>query len=348
MRVGKTALLGLALGATIAAGAPAQQSADPKPPARILEQDPSLDNLVDPPGYATATPGTLGAVVRKGDGDGTMVLIPGFGFGGSVFDSLVDGWDSGYSAWEVTLAGFGGTPAPPSPPPGTSFGEQTWTAGAVEATGRLLQEQGIHDAVLVGHWIGGTQVALEVARRHPDRVRAVILLSGAARSPATPPDSDQPAEALLERQIAGIDDSLAPKWFKTVTRETWDDNNFLPGDYAANPVLGLRLWREAARPLLHVWVRYLCEFLAQDATLLLDEIDAPILLVHPGLEGVYSPPGSNDYQLGYTRRSWGRSLDGRANVRVVTLPDTRIVMWADRPDAVRATMAEFLTEPADR
>jgi hypothetical protein len=38
-------------------------------------------------------------------------------------------------------------------------------------------------------------------------------------------------------------------------RETWDDNNFLPGDYAVNPILGLRLWREAASPQVHVWIR---------------------------------------------------------------------------------------------
>jgi len=47
---------------------------------RILMQDSTLNNLVDPPGYKTAKPGTLGDVVRKGKGPQAMILIPGLGF----------------------------------------------------------------------------------------------------------------------------------------------------------------------------------------------------------------------------------------------------------------------------
>jgi pimeloyl-ACP methyl ester carboxylesterase len=230
---------------------------------RIVEQDPALDHLVDPPGYRPAELGTLGGVIRQGTGEQAMILIPGLGFGAEVFRAFMEPLSERFSMFAVTLPGFGGTAAPPCPSAGTSFGEQTWTNGAVHAIEKLIREEGIENPVLVGHWLGGTQIALRLALKHPDEIRAVVLLAGSARMMAG--DARQAAHlATLEQRVAAVDAYVAPHWFKTVTRETWDDNNFLPGDYAVHPVRGLRLWREAARPPLHVWVRYLCEFNAQD------------------------------------------------------------------------------------
>lgn len=326
--VAMAALLGIATGV---AG---------QPVPRILAQDPTLDNLVDPPGYQTAEVGTLGAVTTVGSGPGTMVLVPGFGFGGDVFGPITEGRESAYTMYEVTLAGFGGTAAPSAPAPGTSFGDQTWTNGATSAVEKLLVERDLRDVVLVGHWLGGTQIALQLAHRQPSRVRAVILLSGSPRwVPAAPaPVRDVP----LDARVTSVDTGAAPTWFKTVTRETWDDNNFLPGDYAENPILGLLLWREAARPPLHGWVRYLCEFLAQDATLELDGLDVPMLVLHPGLERLYHEK-DNNYVDAYARRSWGETLSRVPTVTVDTIPDTRIVMWYDRPDAVNEAIDAFLS-----
>ncbi|GMV07285.1 MAG: hypothetical protein AMXMBFR53_35600 [Gemmatimonadota bacterium] len=255
-----------------------------------------------------------------------MVLIPGLGFGGDVFEGLVGAFEESHRIWSVTLAGFGGTPPPPVPPPGTSFGEQTWTESAFRGLEKLLLDEDIRDAVVVGHWLTGARLALDLGAAHPDRVRAVVLLAGSARlvRPGTPVPP-------LAARVAVIDTLMAPRWFKTVTRETWDDNNFLPQDYAADPVLGLRYWREAARPRLDVWVRYLCEFYAQDATEELTRVRVPVVLLHPGLEGIREDP-ANPYMRAFTAGSWGES-EGR-ETRVRTIPDTRIVMWADRLDAV--------------
>ncbi len=301
---------------------------------RILIQDAARDNLTTPAGYPTSKPGTLGAVARKGNGSRHMILIPGAGFGGEVFGALAEAFADTYTTWAVTLAGFGGTPAPPTPPAGTSFGAQTWTMGAVDAIGALMVERDIRDAVLVGHWLTGTQVALQVAAKHPDRVRAVILIAGAARMV----QSGRPVPPLPQR-VTYIDTTMAPKWFKTVTRETWDDNNFFPHDYAVNPVLGLRYWREAARPDLHVWVRYLCEFYAQDSVEPLTSLPMPRLLLLPGLEGLWHDP-ANPYLQGFTAGSWG-DLSG-SGVTLKTVPESRVVMWADRRDEVLKEMRGFL------
>lgn len=322
------------LAGTLAAVGPASAQ---EPVQRIMEQDPDRENLMDPPGYETAPPGTLGEVRKVGTGPRSMILIAGLGFGADVFEPLMERWTGRYTMYAVTLPGMGGTAGPPAPPPGTSFGEQTWTNGALSALEELLAEDDLRDVLVVGHWLTGTQLALRLAMRHPDGVAADALLAGSARWVQAAGDDPVPSP---ERRVRAIDEQMAPDWFRTVTRETWDDNNFLPGDYARHPVLGLRYWREAARPPLHVWVRYLCEFLAQDVLADVDGLTVPTYLLKPGMEGVYHPPGNN-YMVAYTQRSWGDVVEELPFMEAETLPETRVVPWADEPDAVDRMVTAF-------
>lgn len=305
---------------------------------RILDQDPERNNLVDPQGHQAAPLGALGEVVKSGKGPVTMILIPGAGFGGSIFQPLVERWDDRYTMYSVTLPGFGGTPAPPTPPEETSFGAQTWTNGALDALQEVLASTGTEPVVVVGHWLVGTQLALRLALDNPDRVAAVVLLAGSAKRPA---GKDPATPVPLRTRVEGVDKSLAPKWFRTVTRETWDDNNFLPEEYAAHPVLGLRYWRQAARPPLHVWIRYLCEFLAQDVTLDLHRLKTPTLLLIPDMEGAFVPPSGN-YMDAYLNQGWKPVLDSSPALEAQIVPDTRVILWADRPDLIDDLVTRFL------
>lgn len=130
-------------------------------------------------------------------------------------------------ATAVVLAVAGGTPAPPAPPDSVSLGEQRWTDGAYRALVDLMDRESMEDVVVVGHWITGTGLALRLAIEHPERIRAVVLLAGAPRSTTSNPEG--PVEVPHEDRVKLVDEQLAPEWFRTVTRETWDDNNFRPG-----------------------------------------------------------------------------------------------------------------------
>jgi pimeloyl-ACP methyl ester carboxylesterase len=309
---------------------------------RIMIQDPALNNLVDPPGYETADLGTLGGVLREGTGDRAMILVPGLGFSGGVFAEFMKAHAGDFRMVAVTLPGFGETAAPPSPSETTSFGEQTWTTAALRAIERLMDGENMEDAVVVGHWIGGTQIALRLAMARPDRVAAVVLLAGSARMTTTDPERAAWI-STPERRLVSVDKYMAPLWFKTVTRETWDDNNFLPGDYAVDPVRGLRLWREAATPKLHVWVRYLCEFNAQDICTELTGLRVPTLLLEPGLDGIQHDP-DNNYMAAFCHESWDACADGNAMITRRTVPDSRACLWFDQPEQVSRALQEFLVK----
>ena len=310
---------------------------------RIVAQDASLNNLVDPPGYPAVPVGTLGSIDRRGPLDGTpLILVPGLGFGAEAYEALVQKLSVRHRVLVVPLAGFGRTHGPRSPPSTTSFGEQTWTSGAVTAIEGLIREDGVKNALVVGHWIGGTQVALKLALRNPSTVRAVALIAGAGRMVLRDPRFDE-YYGTIERRVASTDKMMAPGWFKTVTRETWDDNNFLPGDYSADPVLGLRLWRMAAEPPLHVWARYLCEFNAQDITVELSRLAAPTLLLRPALEGLPNAPGL-DYLHDYLHASWEGRTAGVAALTIRDVPASRLFMWLDQPEPVHEALRRFFDE----
>ncbi len=309
---------------------------------RLMKQDNTLNNLVDPPGYKTSQLGTLGGVIKSGMGNKAMILIPGLGFAGSVYDDLTPSFAADYHTYAVTLAGFGGTSAPPCPAESVSFGAQSWTNSALAGIEKLIADEHLSEIVVVGHWMTGTQLAVRLAINHPDKVKGVILLTGAPRFNVTDTNYAKFYETY-EKRIATMDKFMGARWFKFVTRETWDDNNYFPTDYAVHPVMGLRLWREAARPPLHVWVRYLCEFESQDLTRDIKNLKAPMLILNPGYEGLWVD-GSNNYMVetfGY--KGWGNSLDGMINVTMKTIPDSRACMWVDQPDAVAKAMNSFLT-----
>jgi pimeloyl-ACP methyl ester carboxylesterase len=307
---------------------------------RIMTQDSTLNNFVDPPGYKTGTLGELGAYKRVGSGPQAMILIPGLGFGADIFDELAARWADRYTMYVVTLAGFGGTPAPPSPPPGTSFGEQTWTNGALRGLEQMIATEQIKSPIIVGHWATGTQLALRLALEHPENARAVIILGGSSRF-VMADTTRMPLWIPLDKRIAYIDGYMAPRWYATVTRETWDDNNFLPIDYAVNPVRGLRLWREAAQPSLHVWTRYLCEFYSQDITLELGKLSVPTLIVQPGLDPADLGPGQN-YMDAWTHLSWQGVPELNPKIRMISIPDSRVCLWLDQPEKLDAAVDEFL------
>lgn len=307
---------------------------------RIMKQDSTLNNLADPPGYRAGELGQLGKVKRVGSQGPPMILIPGAGFGGDVFDEFMERHSGKYRMYAVTIPGFGGTPAPPTPPAGTSFGEQTWTTGALAGLERLIKDETLENLVVVGHWLVGTQLATRLATKHPDKIKAVVLLAGTPRWTITD-TAYAKYYSTPEKRIASIDGFLATRWFKTVTRETWDENNFLPQDYAVNPIRALRLWREAASPELHVWVRYLCEYNAEDLCPTLQGMTVPTLVLKPGLEGLWVE-GQNYMVDTYCHNSWNGCGDGNSKITIMTIPDSRACLWFDQPEKVDVAIEEFL------
>lgn len=308
-------------------------------------QDPSLDNLVHAPGYATAELGSLGAVVERGSGPIDMVLVSGFGLGASVFEGFLERNAERYHMLAVTLAGFEGTPAPPMPPAGTSYGEQTWTRAATEAVTRLIRERKLAKPVLVGHFLNGTQVAAGVALAHPELVRALVLLAGSPRFEPLESTPSWPRDLTLAQKVAAVDGVLAPRWFKTVTPRTWVAGNFVAGDYSPDEARGKRFADLANAPPLPVLVRYLCEFHASDIRPGLARLEAPLLVLQPAFTDELRADPARAYLTSFFQEPWTGQLEDRPQARIVYLRGAGILLMDDQPNAVDGAIARFLEPP---
>jgi pimeloyl-ACP methyl ester carboxylesterase len=321
----------------IAMAAALSTSADLPGQERALVQDPTLDNLVHAPGTSLAAVGTLGAVSRSGTGARAMILIPGLGFGGSVFDDFVARRASAFRMYAVTLPGFGGTP--PLPDRGAAWSAQ-WTESAERAILELMDRERIGRATLVGHWIHGSQLALRLAIAHPDRFDGVVLLAGVAKSYYSSDTSM--LHWSPQRRVAQVQ-ALAGQWFRTVTRRTWDEQNFLPYDYAVHPLRAHLLWSEAASPALPVWIRYLLEFYSLDVTVDVPRLRVPTLLVRPGLDdpAFFVEPG-RPYMRDLLHESWRDIERQTPSIETVTIRGARTFVWKDDPAALEAVLVPFL------
>jgi pimeloyl-ACP methyl ester carboxylesterase len=307
---------------------------------RSMAQDPALNNLRHADGVATAAADTLGGVRQVGTGPRRMVLIPGLGFADGVWTEFMERHKADFTMYAVTLAGFGGTAPPAMPPEGARYAETPWTRSAIAALRGLLDREKIDHVTLVAHWALSTQIALQFALDHPDRVDAVVVIGGPLKSYYENPPGMLAWTAV---QRAAYADGMGQKWFKTVTRQTWDDNNFMSYDYAVNPRRGLFLWREAQAPPLPVWIRYLLEFYTIDLAPSLARLAVPTLVVQPGFDdpGFQPEPGWN-YMRNLCLDSWQGVAGTNPRLEFVTIPRSRLFVMFDQPDALDRAIAAFL------
>ncbi|GAA2895659.1 alpha/beta fold hydrolase [Microbacterium esteraromaticum] len=98
-----------------------------------------------------------------GTGPRPILLLHGIGMGRSVYLDLTTHLDGRIIG--LDLPGFGEAPEPPKTPTMERLADHV---------AAFLQSRGIDDAVILGHSMG-SQIAAELAVRHPDVVSALVL-----------------------------------------------------------------------------------------------------------------------------------------------------------------------------
>ena len=125
---------------------------------------------------------------QHGSGRRSFVLIHGIGMGRTVFADLIEQLAPHGTVVAVDLPGYGEAPEPPRTP--------TMERNA-DLVAAFLHRRGADRPVLIGHSMG-TQVAVEVAARHPGAAGAVVLIGPTVN----------PAERTALRQLARLGQDL--------------------------------------------------------------------------------------------------------------------------------------------
>jgi pimeloyl-ACP methyl ester carboxylesterase len=337
----------------VVAGQPASGQFDPS------MQDSTLNNLVLPAGYRTCKPGELGEVRKSGSGKQSIILVAGLCFGGKSIEELAEHFESKFTVYTVTPAGFEGTPAPPMPDSGTPYHAMTWTNGIVTGILSLIQKEHLTKPTIVAHFVTGTQVGLLLALEHGDEIGKVIVIGGSPYRYYQSKDKDggwtdwSHEYRLTPAQREKIIESYwGPRWFKTVTKKTWDDNMWTASDYCINEASGHRLFRASAETPLPVAIRYLMEWFAFDISERYRDIKNPLLALVPDFESML-PVGDSAatascnklYLKYYHQASWRLAAEsGNSLLTIREITNTRLFMWLDNPRGVYAEIDNFLQE----
>ncbi len=127
-----------------------------------------------------------------GKGTPPIVLIHGWSSNLRHWDAQARHFQRSHRVLRMDRPGFGGS--------GGSDRSYTWHEQA-DMIAELMRSQRIRNAVVVGH-AGGTNTTLELATRHPERVRAIVIVEGAPSRGMTAADA---RETPLYRRLAGDD-----------------------------------------------------------------------------------------------------------------------------------------------
>jgi len=326
-----------------------------------MMQDSTLNNLILPEGYKTCQLGDLGNVKKTGTLKQSMILISGIGFGNEIYSDFINHYAKDFTIYAITPAGFGETPAPPTPDTSVSYGELTWTNGILNGVLNLIEKEKLDKPVIIAHFVTATQVALNLALNHPDKIGKVIIISGAPyRYYAEMKDGawndwENEKKVTPELRVKLSDTYWAPKWFKTVTKKTWDDNMWTPGDYCTDNIIGDKLFKTSADVPLQVMVRYLIEWGAYDVSENYKDISVPLLILIPDFAGIFIPiedaasskkcevPAAKQYLKYFHQVNWDPAINsGNPLIQSKIISNTRLFMWYDNPNDTYQAINDFI------
>jgi pimeloyl-ACP methyl ester carboxylesterase len=304
--------------------------------------DTSINNLIHIPGYKTSVLGAIPEYVKRGEGEKSLILIPGWGFDASVFSDFINSNINNYKMYAITIPGFGKTSAPPMPDTTVSYGEQTWSKGVIEGILKLIEKEKINKPVIVGHFVLGTQIALRLAVDYPEKVGGVIILGGVAKFIGIM--NGEVKDVPLNSLIKVADTYSAPVWFKHIDREFWNNGNYLQEVYSLDSAVGQYLWNQVAEIPIPVMVRYLCEYIASDLKAELGKIKCPVLVLRATFnENVLQNP-INNYLTPQFINTWNDASKTNKLIKVVDVLNSATFVWKDMPDFVNEEIKSFIVQ----
>jgi pimeloyl-ACP methyl ester carboxylesterase len=104
-------------------------------------------------------------VEKSGNGNRTIVLIPGFASSREVWAETKAVYEKEYTCYTLTMAGF--AEAKPSPNP--SF--ENWKVGIA----KFIKEKNIEKPILIGHSMGGG-LAMAIAADYPELIEKIVVV----------------------------------------------------------------------------------------------------------------------------------------------------------------------------
>lgn len=289
-------------------------------------------------------------VIRKtGQGKQTLILIPGMYSGMKSFDAFIARNQSQYRIFHLTPPGLNGTPAWPPPPAATSFSELTWTRRLEEAILDLIRTEKLSKPVILAERQPAAQAAIELAIEHPDQIGGLVLVgTNLVQFFPSPKDPTRKTPIAFEDRGGFIDESWAGKWFKYVTPETWKNGDLAQQLLSVDPSRAQTAWNELEAARVEIKIRYLLEFWASDVTRGFDKLKVPVLALVPAFDEKFLADPANGFAKPSFLDSWETLVPKHPQLEVVKIPNARMLVLDDQPQASDDAIAAFVKRVASQ
>jgi len=313
-------------------------------PTRLRELDFTRDNYRFPTGYKTLADDAMPKVSDRGRGPTTLVLIPGVYSGPDVFDRFIARNTSKYRFVLFTPPGLIGTPALPLPSPQASYADPAWTHHLEQDVERIIQAKRLSKPIIMTHGFPGSWAAHDLAARHPELVAGVIDICGIpVQAFPSPKDPTGKTPATPEERAAYVDEAWSKKWFKYVTPETWESNNYTAPMFAADAGRGEQIRQAVESNPLPVKIEYLTEFMAADQSDQLSKLTVPLLALRPGFnEKLLKDPATGWFKTMF-QDPWDK-FSSNTNIHVETIPNSYARLLDEDTSAVDGIIDRFLAD----
>jgi len=314
-----------------------------KPTPGVREIDVSRNNLLLPAGYKTLPDNRPPAIAKKGQGKQTLILVPGMYSGNRSFAGFIERNQSQYKLFLVTPPGINGTPARAAPAPGVSFGEMTWTRRLERDILDLIHREKLNQPLIVAERQPAAQAAMELAFEHPNEIGGVVLVgTNLVQFFASPKDPTRKTPIAYADRGGFVDESWFGKWFKYVTPETWKNGDLGKQLLSTDSARAQTAWDELESAPLEIKIRYLCEFWASDVTQGFGKLQVPVLALVPGFDEKFLADPANGFAKPSFLDSWETLVPKHPQLELVKIPNARMLVLDDEPQAADAAIATFV------
>jgi pimeloyl-ACP methyl ester carboxylesterase len=314
-----------------------------KPTPGVREIDVSRNNFELPKAYKTLSDDQQPVIARKGEGKQTLILVPGMYSGYTSFDGFIARNQSQYQMFLLTPPGLNKTPPRAAPPVGVSLSEMTWTRRLERDVLDLIGRQKLTRPVIVAERQPAAQAAIELAIERPDQIGGVILVAtNLVQFFPSPKDATRKTAIAFNDRGNFVDESWAGKWFKYVTPETWRNGDLGKQLLSNDPARAQTAWDELEAAPLEVKIRYLCEFWASDVTRGFDQLKVPVLALVPAFDEKFLADPANGFAKPSFLDSWETLVPKHPQLKLVKIPNARMLVLDDQPQAADEAIATFI------
>ncbi|HWC16684.1 MAG TPA: hypothetical protein VG498_06700 [Terriglobales bacterium] len=194
------------------------------------------------------------------------------------------------------------------------------------------------------HGFPGSLLAHDLAAQHPELVGGVIDVSGIPVQPfPNPKDPTGKTPATAEESVAYVDEAWSKKWFKYVTPETWESNNYPASMFSDDANRGEQIRHAVELNPLLVKIEYLTEFMAADQSELLSKLIVPLLAIRPGFnEKLLNDPATAWFKT-MLQDPWDR-FTSNPRILVETIPNGHARLFDEQPAVVDEMIDQFSAE----